>query len=485
MIKRRYGKNRFWVAATAWLVIFESAVAPGAEPAREFLQGLRDRGYFDTAVEYLNTMKTSKLAPVDLKETLLYDLGSTLIEASRLQRDVALREKQLDEARDALTRFVGQNPDHPLNNSANSQLGNLLVERARIKMEQSKKPKADKAAMQAAARQQYEDAYKVFARSQNDLKERLAKVKAIDPKDTEAIEARDQLRADYLQVQLLSAAVREETVETMAKGSQEYTAMLTEAAAEYGEVYDKYRTRLAGLYARMYQGRCNQKQDKLKEALTFYAELLDQPDNPEEFRALKLKTMLLASQAWLASKPPLHQEAVKWLEPWIENARPAEGRQPEWLELRLALAEAQWGLAEAGKKTKANDPQNKRLETDARKNALYVSKQAGDLQAKARELVAKFGGPELAADSRQEGAQDVQRGERRRPRGIGRFADREHGAPDLPAENCRRGGRESQSGPAEAVGGGPADGQDVGPGIPGVLRKSSCSWRMTRPRSTT
>jgi hypothetical protein len=164
-------------------------------------------------------------------------------------------------------------------------------------------------------------------------------------------------------------------------------------------VYDKYRTRLAGLYARMYQGRCNQKLDKLKEALTFYAELLDQPDNPEEFRALKLKTMLLASQAWLASQPPLHQEAVKFLEPWIENARPAEGRQPEWLELRLALAEAQWGLAEAGKKAKANDPQVKRWESDARKNALYVSKQAGDLQAKARELVAKFGGPELAEDS--------------------------------------------------------------------------------------
>lgn len=400
MSTRRDGKNRFGVAAIAWLVLVESALAPASEPAREFLQGLRDRGYYDTAVEYLNSMKTSKLAPVELKESLLYELGSTLIEASRLQRDVALREKQLDEARDALTRFVGQNPDHALVNSANSQLGNLLVERARIKVEQSKQPKADKAAMLTAARQQYEDAYKVFARSQNDLKERLAKLpKVIDPKETKAIEARDQLRADYLQVQLLSAAVREETVETLAKGSQEYTALLTEAAGQYAEVYDKYRTRLAGLYARMYQGRCNQKLDKLKEALTLYAELLDQPDNPEEFRALKQKTLLLAAQAWLASKPPLYQEAVKFLEPWIENARPTEARQPEWLELRLALAEGQWGLATAGKKAKANDPQVKRWESEARKNALYVSKQAGDLQAKARELVAKFGGPELAEDS--------------------------------------------------------------------------------------
>ena len=51
------------------------------------------------------------------------------------------------------------------------------------------------------------------------------------------------------------------------------------------------------------------------------------------------------------------------------------------------------------RKPKPNDPQAKRWESDARKNALFVAKQAGDLQAKARELVAKFGGPELAEDS--------------------------------------------------------------------------------------
>ena len=174
---------------------------------------------------------------------------------------------------------------------------------------------------------------------------------------------------------------------------------MTESAAQYGEVYDKYRTRLAGLYARMYQGRCMQKLGKLKEALTFFGELLEQPDNPEEFRALKSKTMHLAAQVWLASKPPLHQEAIKWLEPWIDNARPAESKTPEWLELRLALAEAQWAQAEAAKKAKGGDPQAKRWESEARRNALFVSKQSGDLQQKARELVAKFGGPELAADS--------------------------------------------------------------------------------------
>ncbi len=401
MTKRHVGRVWFWAGAAAWLTVLASVPSSGGEPARQFLQGLRERGYYDTAVDYLNMMRTSKLAPVELKETMLYDLGSTLIEASRLQRDVALREKQLDEARDALNRFIGQHPEHTLVNSANSQLGNLLVERSRIKMEQAKQPKADKEALHAAAKQQYDEAYKVFTRAQNDLRERLLKMKVVDPKDTKAAELLDQLRADYLQVQLLAAAVREETAETVAKGSQDHTSMLTEAAAQYGEIYDKYRTRLAGLYARMYQGRCMQKLGKLKEALTFFGELLEQPDNPEEFRALKAKTMQLAAQVWLASKPPLYQEAVKWLEPWIDNARPAESRTPEWLELRLALAEAQWAQSDAAKKAKGGDAQAKRLQSEARKHALFVSKQPGDLQQKARELVAKFGGPELAAESSQ------------------------------------------------------------------------------------
>ncbi len=401
MTKRHVGKVWFWAGMTAWLTVMASGVASGVEPARQFIQGLRERGYYDTAVDYLNMMKTSKLAPVDLKETMLFDLGSTLIEASRLQRDVALREKQLDEARDALTRFVGQQPDHPLVNSANSQLGNLLVERSRIKMEQAKQPKGDKAALQAAARQQYEEAYKVFTRAQNDLKERLLKMKVVDPKDAKAVETRDQLRADYLQVQLLGAAVREEMAETVPKGSQDHTTMLTEAAAQYGEVYEKYRTRLAGLYARMYQGRCMQKLDKLKEALSFFGELLEQPDNPEEFRALEVEDDAVGGSGLVGDQAcpfvsrggqvagAVDRECVARRNPSSRSGSSCDWPWPRPNGVR----------PRPRRKRKAGDPQAKRWESDARKNALFVSKQSGDLQKKARELVTKFGGPELAAES--------------------------------------------------------------------------------------
>jgi hypothetical protein len=367
-----------------------------AEPAQKFLQGLRERGYYDTAVDYLERMKTSRLAPIELKEVLLYELGTTLIEASRAQRDVAIRERQLDEARNALQRFVGQHPDHALVASANSQLGNLIVERARIKVEQANRSGADKAALLAEAKTIYEDAYKVFAKSQNDLKEKLAQMQSgISPNDKEAVELRDQLRADYLQAQLLAAAIREEAADTVPKGSQEYNAMLTDAAGLYGEIYEKYRQRLAGLYARMYQGRCNQRMGKYKDALSYFGELLEQPDEPDAFRVLKTKTLALAVPCWFGSEPPLYAEVVKRLDPWIDDVRPNEAKTAEWLELRLALARAQWAAAEEAKKKKASDPEAKRLEREARSNAQFVSRVTGDWQSEARALLAAWGGPSI------------------------------------------------------------------------------------------
>jgi hypothetical protein len=371
----------FLASAHAWV--------GAAEPARAFLEGLRERGYYDMAIEYLEQMKTSPLAPVEFRETLLYELGTTLIQSSRDQRDIKARQAQLEEAAQALQQFIRSMPDHDLVTSANSQLGNLKVERARIKVEQSKLPNAKREQLLNEAAEIYVDAYGVFEQAQVELRERLTRMTNIPPKDTRAIELRDMLRTDYLQAQLLAAAVKEETADTKKPGSAEYKALVTEAAEQYGQVYEKYRTRLAGLYARMYQGRCSQKLGNHKDALSYFGELLEQPDNPEEFRTLKTKTLLLAKDSWQASK--LNAEAVKRLGAWVDGARPNETREPDWLELRLGLARAQWALAQDLRATNPKDPQIRRLESEARKNAQFVSRITGDLQQQARQFLGQIG----------------------------------------------------------------------------------------------
>jgi len=370
-----------------WLAGLSQSYVQAREPAQEFLKALRERGYHDMAIEYLNSMKTSRLAPVEMKEILLYELGSTLVEASRVQRDMAIREKQLDEAREALRRFIGMHSDHELASAANNQLGNLLVERARIKVELSKKPGADKATLLSEAGKLYDDAFNVFERAKAELAEKLKKLGNVIPDtEKEKIKLRDQYRADYLQAQLLAAAIKEERADSVQKGSAEYTQLLTEAAGMYDKINKDHRKRLAGQYARMYQGRCNLKMGKHKDALSYFEEVLEQPDE-DAFRPLKTKTFLSAVECWENSKPPLYAAGVEKMDKWIDGARPNEEKTESWLKLRLELARFQYELAQQLKKKDPRDAQAKNLLGDARKNAQFVSRAPGDLKRASEDFI--------------------------------------------------------------------------------------------------
>ncbi len=377
-----------------------SREALGIEPAREFLNGLRDRGYHDVALDYLEMMETSPLAPIELKEIIQYEKAVTLIEGSRAQRDQAIREKFLDDAQQLLKEFTEspRTSQHALANSARNQLGNLIVERARMKVEQSKK--GDKAKLLKESNALYEEAYNVFKTMEETVKVQLERIpKVLDLKDKRQAamaERRNQLRADYLQTQLTAAAIREEMADTVAEGSDEFKKLLTEAASQYDEIYKKYRTRLAGLYARLYQGRANQRVGKLQDALGYYSELLDQPDEPEEFRTLKTKTLRLAMTGWLDPSEKKYVEAIKRGSEWIKKSRPTDDRESDWLSIRMSLAKAY--------KMQADEAEEKDTRTksssisEAKKQANFVARTSSEFQDEARQLVAALGGPDRTGE---------------------------------------------------------------------------------------
>jgi len=99
--------------------------APAVERVRDFLEGLRERGYYDAALDYLEQMRTSPLAGKEFKELIDYEAGATLIASSRAQRSMSVREKQLAEARERFTRFAAEHPQHSLAAGAKTQLANL------------------------------------------------------------------------------------------------------------------------------------------------------------------------------------------------------------------------------------------------------------------------------------------------------------------------------------------------------------------------
>jgi hypothetical protein len=376
------------------IAFFALAGPAGAvEPAQAFLDGLRERGYFDVAIEYLNAAQDNPNVPVQFKETLPYEKGVTLVKGARLQRDASLREQQLDEGQQVLQQFVTAQPNHLLAVSARSELGNVIVERARNRVEKSKKVvPAEKATLLKEANGLYTQAVTTFSALAEELKTKLTQYPAAldEKKDAKRIEERDQFRKDYLQAQLLVAAAREEMVETVQKGSKEWTDTLTQATADYKEVYEKYRTRLAGLYARMYQGRCLHKLNKPKEASAIFNELLANPDAPDEFRALKIKVMALAVESWAAQGLTL--EIIDKAGKLVDSARPTEDRTDDMMSMRLAVARACKAYAEELAKKQPRDPQIKVLLTNGRKLVTYVQKFPGDYQDAARKLLPEFSG---------------------------------------------------------------------------------------------
>jgi hypothetical protein len=393
--------ERWLLVFLAWcLLVLAPAAVQAIEPAQAFLDGLRERGLYDVALDYLDSAAQNPAVPVSFKETLAYEKAVTLIQGARLQRDTSVREKQLDEGQKTLQEFVSAQPSHLLAMSARSQMGNVIVERARIKVERAKKSAAgEKDKLNQEAQTLYLEAGKVFAALVEELRTKLKAYPAVidEKKEAKRAEERDRFRMDFLQGQLLVAATREEMADTLPKDSKQWSEALTAAAGEYKKVYEDYRTRLAGLYARMYQGRCLQKLGKHKEASAILNELLANPDAPEAFRALKIKVMALAVDSWLAQD--LWLEVLKKREQGgtgpvelVSSARPAEERQEEICAIRMAIAKASKLMSDDLKKKNARDPQAKLLLTDGRKQLAELIKFPNPYQEEARRLMPEYAG---------------------------------------------------------------------------------------------
>ena len=383
------------------------------EPARAFLDGLRARGYHDTALDYLKSIKSSPLAPQELKETITYETALILVESSRKERDFQIRFESLERAQRMLKKFVSSKANHPKSHAAQSQLGNLMVERARIKVEQSKRGNPKK--LLAEARKLYDQSFGEFTALEKKVSSELESIPKVldlgDRKEALLAERRKQLRADNLQTELLAAAIREETADTVPEGTKIHTKYLVEAANLYDTIYKKYRSRLAGLYARMYQGRCNQRLGKTKDALGHYGELLDQPDQPEEFRVLKTKTLRLAMECWLAPSENKYREAIKRSTEWIATVPRSSEREQDMLAIRLSLARAYRMQAED---LRTREPRDDRMISQsierARKQAFFVAGEAGEFKETAREMLVSLGGRnEEEKDQESETFDDAQR----------------------------------------------------------------------------
>ena len=258
------------------------AYAAGDDPrfAQEFADGLRTRGYYDLALDYLDEWRQAKDTPADFRLALDFLEGRVLIEAASHDNDPEVARDKLDRARTKIEKFVKDNPDHPDVTDALIALANLLYERGRTEVifaSEAKTP-ADKEGRMVTARKFFGNAREAFGKAIERLDTKFsAYPKFIPAEDPRRLE-RERVRGSMIQAELQREIVNYDEAETEPTGSPRREELLGQALAAFEDLYKKYRTQMAGLTARMWQGKVFEEQGKLGEAMGIYKELLDHPD---------------------------------------------------------------------------------------------------------------------------------------------------------------------------------------------------------------
>jgi len=374
------------------LVVCQTA-ARGSEPCQRFVDGLRERGLYETALDYLELMRTSRLASPEFREVIDYERATTLLAALRNRSGVTDRQRQLDQAQEALKKFLKEHPQHMLASGANAQLADVLVERGRLSVEQASRPgkaAAEKSSLLAHARSTYEEARKVFVAADQRFDEEHKKF----PKgqiEAKQSQARDVVRRNLLHARLSLAFVDYEVAQTYEPGSADNTKYLREAAVKYKALFEKYQqsSYLIAYYARIGEARCYKELGEPKRALEALVEPLDQGDDSEPFREMKNRATLLALQTLIDAKN--FTEAALRGDNWFKTARNADelGDAGAAIAYFTGVAHLEQARSMSGSDSKRNETL-----TLARRQLAQAAQTPGEYQAAAK---AKLADPLLAA----------------------------------------------------------------------------------------
>ena len=339
-------EDRIMSRRTFAIVALLTAPLVGLEPAAEavnfrdasrFVQGLRERGYYDLASEFLERLRQDPATPADLRATVDYELGRLLLDEASKTGDLVHRKDMLDRARGKLDAFTTANPGHPLAAEALVQLARLLVERGHLAMLLSEETqvKAEKEPKIAEARTSFDQARVAYTRAEERLQKAYKPLVGFIPEDDPRKEERDRTHNALMDAQLQKAVVDFEQAHTHPPGSTQRVEMLDKSRAQFQELHNRYRTQLAGLAAQMWQGKCFEEKGDLGAAMGLFNQLMEHDDAHLKslqrhvgfFRIIvigKRKEYALAAD-----------EAVRWLQ---ANNSVALRRSREGLGVQLELA---------------------------------------------------------------------------------------------------------------------------------------------------
>ncbi|XZE22569.1 hypothetical protein SH449x_002504 [Pirellulaceae bacterium SH449] len=375
-----------------------STTGRAEEPARRFLERLRQEGLSEVGLRYLELGESrNRFSDTFKKDIPLERILLQKESLSTLQRQSPqLVDDRRAELENGLKEFVRSFPDHPRRSEAQSMLADLLLGQGRSLLEQGKKEPAKMAELQTRARKSYSDAVDLFAKTIEELAPKIMELRGDRAKTPEQIEQRRQYQIEYRQAQLLEAKSLQELGETYEPNSAEQRDWLTKAEKKLAELVDKTNlnteagTRMLSL---LYRGEVQQKLGDKGAARDSFSRVSDIDADGGVLREWKVQATANLVRLDASENPPKFEAAIKRgtdaLE-LVKNRNNPERRLPHWIDLQLALSEAQIGFAKTLDKSR-EDAKIKGLNREARQSLQEILKVKGLHQEPAKALLVELG----------------------------------------------------------------------------------------------
>ena len=385
---RRLRKSNLCFALTVAVALSFLPAARGAEPHLKFLAGLKDRGYFNTALDYLQALESDPKTPPDVKTVIPYERAQILIQGGAGTSSLDEQRAQLDQAETNLDRFVKAAPNHPLAARANADRADLLRRRAQVDIWD-----AD-AATQPAQQRELQNRARGYLKQAKDLintaiSQHEKAVKEfptfIPESDKAQREKRDAAQDQFMLARLDAAEIAYWTARTFPPGDERKKA-LEAAAAAYEGVVQSNRTRLAGNYALVWQGKCFEELGDIGKALGIYKEVLEHDDNQPAMLALKDTALHFRLVCLNTDQRKDYGVVIDEAESWLrESASRA---------ITVAGLGIQWELARAldaqSNDRNRSDVQKRADQNAALERARLVSRHSGEQKAQATRMVQRL-----------------------------------------------------------------------------------------------
>jgi hypothetical protein len=369
-----------------WLI---PANSRADEPYLEFLEGLRHRGYYDTALEYLEEIERDAQVPADVKQVLPYERGQILLDGAKNLTGSKAQREQLDAAQAAFEAFVKGAPNHPLAGRANTERARILMEKARVDIWDAEDPanREGRGEFQKNARQLIAQARQIFdtAFKQHDAAFREFPL-VIPEEERERRRQRDEAEQRYLRGKLDLTECTYWEAQTYDIGSEQRKEILKKASEEFSAIHEEHRSQIAGLIARLWQGKCFEEMGgMLRQALGIYNEILEHGDSTESMRLLKARALRFRLICLNTDERKDFDVVIKEGTDWRNNEK-----QMRLTDVGMGIlyetARAQFAL---GSDRTRPEAQRRNLLTQALTSARQIARYPGELKAPSNALITR------------------------------------------------------------------------------------------------